>query len=707
VQNDVPAALPLIAFITGLVCGCSVRDAIAFLAIAVLFGALKFFRGALIVVCAALGIIAGAAKPSPVAIADDRFVRVEATIDRDWTRRGDVNVLRVQYEDRPLTIYARFQPKAIEMEKWIAVEGFLRRNDRGDLIIAVKSPRLLEYRGTLSRLDPAAWNRALANRLRPFAARFPTEVALVEALALGRGERLADDIRDNYKRGGTYHLLVFSGLQIAFAAGVIAFLLRAMHAPRAADWSLLIFSIIAPIFIGPTASVSRSSIGIGLYAISRILQRPTTLENLWCVAALVRLLIAPSDLTDVSYQLTYAGAGALLFIGKAMAVGRRRWIAYAVGAECAVTPLTLFHFHQYALGGSITTLLLTPIIFAMLVASALVCAIPCAAFLNIVGFLNRICTIVNGAAATFAGWYAAPPIAFLIGGLSAALLAIAFLRGRARAIAILLATLVPCIGSIIVAHRDVQRPTLTLLDVGQGDSILIRTPRHAVLIDAGSRYSNVVPLLLDRGVRRLDAVFLTHMHPDHCGGLPDVVRHLEVREMWISPRKFYGDCAQRVLEAASIERTPIHLARDGDRRTFGGIATQVLLESRTFKRSPENNSSIVLRVLLGSRTVLLTGDIERESERDLAGRIEHADVLKIAHHGSRSSTTAAFLDAVSPRIAMISCGRRNLFGHPHAEVIEALRLRRVAVYRTDRNGAIDLTVDGQHIFVRRQIDTPP
>jgi competence protein ComEC len=613
----------------------------------------------------------------------------------------------VQYEDRPLTIYARFEPKPIEMEKWIAVEGFLRRNDRGELTIAVKSPRLLEYRGRLSSLDPAAWNRALANRLRPFAARFPTEVALVEALALGRGERLADDIRDNYKRGGTYHLLVFSGLQIAFAAGVIAFLLRAMHAPRAADWSLLIFSIIAPIFIGPTASVSRSSIGIGLYAISRILQRPTTLENLWCVAALLRLMIAPSDLADVSFQLTYAGAGALLFIGKALATGRRRWIAYAAGAECAVTPLTLYHFHQYALGGSITTLLLTPIIFAMLVASALVCVLPCAAFLHVVGFLNRICTMVNGAAATFAGWYAAPPIAFLIAGFGAALLAIAILRGRPRAIAILLATIVPCAASIFVAHRDVKQPSLTVLDVGQGDSILIRTPRHAVLIDAGNRYANVVPLLLDRGIRRLDAVFLTHMHPDHCGGLPDVLRHLEVRELWVTPRKFYGDCAQRVLEAASIELTPIHLARDGDARNFGGIATHVLLASRTFKRSPENNSSIVLHVLLGTRSVLLTGDIERESERDLAGRIPHADVLKVAHHGSRSSSTPPFLDAVSPRIAMISCGRRNLFGHPHAETIEVLQQRRIHICRTDRNGSIDLTVDGNHLFVRREIDTPP
>src|SRR5205085_10404979 len=180
--------------------------------------------------------------------------------------------------------------------------------------------------------------------------------------------------------------------------------------PRVADWSLLIFSIVAPLFIGPTASVSRSSIGIGLYAISRIMKRPTTLENLWCVAALLRLIVAPADLNDAAFQLTYAGAGALLFIGKPLALKRGRWIAYAVGAECAVVPLTLFHFHQYALGGSITTLLLTPIIFAMLIVSALVCAFPCAPLLIFIGVLHRICAALNAVSATVAGSFAAPTV---------------------------------------------------------------------------------------------------------------------------------------------------------------------------------------------------------------------------------------------------------------------------------------------------------
>jgi competence protein ComEC len=701
VRSEAPAAFPLIAYIAGLTCGLSIRDAIALFAIAILIAALRHARACLIVCCVAIGIV-NAAPSLRVEVSDDRFMRIEAPIDRDWSARGDAFLLRVAFRDSPLTIYARFVPKRIEMEKFVSAEGFLRRNDRGELTLLVKSPRLLTYRGALSMFDPAAWNRMLANRLRPFANEFPSEVALVEALALGRGERLQDAIRDNYKRGGTYHLLVFSGLQIAFAAAAIAFLLRSLSAPRASDWLLLLFAILAPMFIGPTASVSRSSVGIGLYALSRILKRPTTLENLWCVAALLRLIIAPRDLTDAAFQLTFAGAGALLFIGKPLANGRKRWIAYAVAAESVVTPLTLFHFHQYALGGSLTTLALTPVMSAMLIVSAAACAMPSAALFHVIGWMNRICSMLNAASATFAGWHAAPPIVTIGIGFAAALLAIALLRSRPRAIAILAAMMIPIAGAVVVAHRNVERETMTVLDVGQGDSILLRSPSRAMLIDAGQRYASVAPLLLDRGVHVLDAVVLTHIHPDHCGGLPDVMTHIRVRQLWISPRRFQGDCAQRLLEIASQQLIPIRLLRDGDQ--IGAI--RVFLASRTFRRAAENNSSVVLRVQIGRRVVLLTGDIERESESELADRVGHADILKIAHHGSRSSSTAPFLAAVSPKVGLISCGRRNLFGHPHSDVLRALRERGVRVLRTDVNGSIDLEFDGDHVLVHRQIDTP-
>lgn len=711
-QSEVPAALPLIVWIAAYACGASLRDALLFCAAAALLALIRRPRAAVLCAAAAAGVFAAVsmATTERPALSEDRFVRIEAPIDRDWMLRGDAWILRLSRFDRfrePLSIYARFEPPPIEMEKFVRAEGFLRRNDRGELTLTVKSPRLLSYGGTLSPFDPAAWNRACANRLRRWVARFPTEVSLVEAVALGRGERLAEDVRDQYKRGGTYHLLVFSGLQIAFAAGVIAFLLRAFHAPRTSDWSLVAFSVLAPLFIGPTASVSRASLGIGLYAVSRILKRPTTLENLWCFAALARLVASPSDLTDAAFQLTFAGAGALLFIGKPLAGRRARWIAYAVGAECAVTPLTLFHFHQYALGGAVATLLLTPVIFVMLIVCAAVCAVPCAPLFHLIGLLNWLCTIINDVASPFSGPWASPPAWALACGFMLALAAVATLRNRWRAFVVITALLIPSIAAIVIGRADVDRPTMTVLDVGQGDAILLRTPGHAILIDGGCSWANVVSMLVDRGVRHLDAIVLTHVHPDHCGGLPAVVSRLDVDRMWISPRRFEGECAQQLLEAASARRVPIRLVRDGETFVTGGMFLRAHVASRTFKVAPENNASTVVRASFGSMTILLTGDIERDAEDDLMTRVGHAEILKVAHHGSRTSSGAEFLDLVRPRAGLISCGRRNLFGHPHAEVLERLRQRGIRIYRTDQDGTVDVTWGRTALFAVRTRQLPP
>ncbi|HXA18984.1 MAG TPA: DNA internalization-related competence protein ComEC/Rec2 [Thermoanaerobaculia bacterium] len=727
-RSDVPAALPLIAYAAGLVLGHSYAEAIGFAAVAVLLIAIRKPRMAMLCLALAGGVWAASQARARSAVDEgavapliaDRFVTVVAPIDRDWSVHGDAHLLRCPrfaadgvVIDSPLMIYTRFTPRVIAMERSIRAEGFLRRSDRGDVVLTVKSPRLMSYEGSLNAFTPAAWNRMLANRLRPFASSRPTEVALVEALALGRGERLTDDVRDSYKRGGTYHLLVFSGLQIAFAAALIALALRWLHAPRASDWSLLLFSVGAPLFIGSTASVSRASIGIGLYAISRILHRPTTLENLWCVAALMRLVIAPHDLVEPAFHLTYAGAGALLFAGKALAAGRARWLAYAASAEMSITPLTLFHFHQYALGGSLMTLLLTPIVFAMLLTSVAVCVFPCVPLLDVVGSLHKVCTLVNAAAAPMWGFFAAPPLAAIVSGYTLAMLAIALLRGRVRATAIFAAVSIPLIAALIAGRSDVATPRLTMLDVGQGDALLLRSPKHVVLVDAGGRLGDahfgeteLLPMLVDRGVRHIDVAVLTHVHPDHCGGLPAVLDNLDVGSIWISPRRFRGDCAQHLLEACAVRAIPIHLVRDGDALTIGALALHAFVADRTFKHSPENNSSVVLRAGIGRWTALLTGDVERDAEEMLAERDIRADVLKVGHHGSRTSSTPALLDAVRPRIALISCGLHNSFGHPHASVVESLHSRGIHTWRTDRNGTIDVDFLPAHIVVHQQFDTP-
>ncbi|HUP61742.1 MAG TPA: DNA internalization-related competence protein ComEC/Rec2 [Thermoanaerobaculia bacterium] len=662
---------------------------------------------------AAIGIALTLHTPAIPTFHPDRFATIEAPIEHDWTERNGSFVLRASRftanglgVDTPISIYARFAPPEIAMERVVRVEAFLRVNEHGNYVSTVKSPLLLGYHGRLPWWNPAAWNRALANRLEPYAREHPTEVALAQALVLGRGERLDEALRENFRRGGTYHLLVFSGLQIAFAAGLLAALLRWLHCPRASDWLLLIFAILAPLFIGPTASVSRASLGIGLYAASRIATRPTSARNLWCVAALAWLVIEPRDLTDPSFHLTYAGAGALLFVATgfsrskgglkpAPAFTRRRWVASLFAAEVAITPLTLFHFHQYAIGGSLLTLVMSPLIFAMLVVSALAFAVPCDALFAVIRALHAMCEALN--AIGLSGSFTAPPALALITGFGLALLAIT----QKRTIAIVLALLIPTIAAIVTyaSKRSVAHPRITFLDVGQGDAILIRSGRRAILVDGGPG-KHILPLLLDRGVRRLDAAVLTHAHPDHCEGLVAVVEHLDVGSVWISPRRFRGECAERLLDAVRATQTPIHLIRDRDTIALDDISLTAHVSSFTFRRAPENNASVVLRLETGTRRMLLTGDVEAEAELDLADRDLRADVLKVAHHGSRTSTADSFLERVTPRLAIISCGRRNLFGHPHGSVLDALRERGIRVWRTDRDGTIDVDVEGGKLYVR-------
>jgi competence protein ComEC len=725
VRHEIPAAYPLIGLIAGLAIAPFLLNpisfAIGFVVIAILLIPLRASGpqdGRPAAGVTAVAFLPGVLLALQVQLREARelssfssfdaevFSSIEAPIERDWAPRDESFVLRASRFrangvdfDAPISIYMREEPPEIAMQESIHLEGFFRVSERGEYLASIKSPLLMSYRGRLRWWQPASWNRALANRLERFAGRFPDEVALAQALALGRGERLSQEMRASFRHGGTYHLLVFSGLQIAFAAGILAALLRWLHRPRASDWLLLVFALLAPPFIGPTASVARASSGIGLYGLSRVFKRPTSIENLWCVAALLRLLIEPRDLSEASFHLTYAGAGALLFIGKHFG----RWIGHILAAEIVITPLTLHHFHQYALGGSLLTVLISPVIFAMLIVSVVAMAAPWDPWFRLIGILHRLCTFVN--AFGVSGVFASPPLAALLAGAALSLAALAKLRGRSRAVTIALAMLIPS-GAAVVKHaalRDVEHPRLTFLDVGQGDAIAIRSGTRTILIDGG-RDGRILALLADRGIRRIDAVVLTHAHPDHCAGLAAVIERFDVGTLWISPRRFRGECAALLLEARATSGTPIHLVRDGDSMTLDDVTIEANVADFSFRQAPENNASVVLRVIAGGRRFLLTGDIEREAELYYADRDFRADVLKVGHHGSKSSTAPSFLDRVEPRVAVISCGRRNLFGHPHAAVLESLRERRIRIWRTDRDGSIDIEIRAGRLYAEGGID---
>ncbi|HEX8619882.1 MAG TPA: ComEC/Rec2 family competence protein, partial [Thermoanaerobaculia bacterium] len=346
---------------------------------------------------------------------------------------------------------------------------------------------------------------------------------------------------------------------------------------------------------------------------------------------------------------------------------------------------------------TLLTFVMAPLVFVMLGASLIACAF--APALEAIRWLHFACTKLN--AFGFSGYFASPPAGVLVACAFASLLALALLRARGRAIALAFVLLVPTGAAVrrSASQRAAPDPRVTFFDVGQGDAIALRSGEATLLIDGG-RDLRLLPLLADRGIRRIDTVVLTHAHPDHCASLPAVIENFDVGRVLVTSRKFRGDCATRILAACSRSATPIRAVRDGEMLQLGTFALRVHLADLAFRRAPENNASVILHATADGRRFLLTGDAEQEAELALADRDLRADVLKVAHHGSRTSTSQALLDQVAPRRAVISCGRQNLFGHPHPEVLDAIEERAIRVWRTDRDGSVDVEVRQGRLYAR-------
>ena len=268
------------------------------------------------------------------------------------------------------------------------------------------------------------------------------------------------------------------------------------------------------------------------------------------------------------------------------------------------------------------------------------------------------------------------------------------------------------------ARLDAQRLEITTLDVGQGDSIFVAFPGgKTMLLDGGglpgSTYVRsrrpgidvgedvVSPYLWSRGLQRLDVVALTHAHQDHLGGLAAILRNFQVGELWVG-RDIPSAAYESLLSQARERGISVVHRQRGDQMDWNGVRVQVLWPDTVQPLQPAaNDDSLVLRLQSGNESFLLTGDIERPAERALIenGDALAADFLKVPHHGSRTSSTATFLDSVRPRFAVISVGDNNPFGHPAADVVQRIEAGGARLYRTDRDGAVTILTDGSKLQV--------
>lgn len=476
-----------------------------------------------------------------------------------------------------------------------------------------------------------------------------------------------------------------------------------------------IATLAVPVLDATSAKYSR-----GLFAITEESRDPRLPPSAASFRLELRLLAETlSDYLRIPQAWLLRGlafAARLIFYAYEMAV-----ISTAIQIGVAL-PMAMY-FHRISLSGFSANLLVVPLL-------GLVVPIGFLAIFTGWPFIARIAGELLAAGDQIATWHlrwepdwrvADPPL-WLALAFSAALIAFAFLLPRSRLWAWLSGAGVLALFVLVFWHPfppQVRRGELelTAIDVGQGDSLLLAFPDgKLMLVDGGGNLTFgrrapprleigedvVSPYLWQRSIRRIDVIVLTHAHDDHARGLPALIGNFHPAELWTGATP-PSEAWSAIEEKARAHRVRIVAMQSGRNFRFGGADIQVFSPPCDYHpaKIPGNNDSLAMRIRYGRRAFLLTGDMEKRMEwRALADGLPlRADVLKVGHHGSNTSSQEPFLDAVAPIFAVISDGFANSFGHPHPQVLERLAGHRAGILRTDLQGLVTIRTDGNRLSV--------
>ncbi len=580
----------------------------------------------------------------------------------------------------------------------------------------------------------------------------PAGAPLAEALILARREGLDPEVRDAFSDSGTAHLLAISGFHVGVIAGLLLVLLRVAGVERGRVLPLAVGGTWAYVAaIGAPDAAVRACAMLSCLAAGRMLGRKVAPLGALGTAFLLLLVLDPGALSRAGFQLSFAGAAGLAVLGPPIRRGLERirppWaprgpigpIAAGVAATAATAPLVAWHFGRLAPASIPATLLAAPLVSLAIPALLgllfvdLLPGFPAAFLGGGVELLLELLVRVVGGVASVPGAsvpVSRPGLLALGGAVGAGGWVLRRLRrersealrtnpvrggrraagpGRTRLLPALLA------GSAVALALPVVPPLLlpptlevVVLDVGQGDAILLGSPRGRwVLVDAGPRSPGwdagerrILPYLRRRGIGRLEAVVLTHPDMDHIGGALAVLGGVEVGAV-IDPARVTGKAAWvDLLDLARSRGVGWARAGDARRLSWDGVDLEVLHPPAPGPGADAggggvaNDDSVVLLLRWGRFRALLTGDAPAEVEEAVLGRIDGpVHLLKVGHHGSLTSTSAALLDRARPEIAVIPVGSRNRYGHPHPRVLARLHDSGARIFRTDRDGTVVVRVD--------------
>jgi competence protein ComEC len=544
----------------------------------------------------------------------------------------------------------------------------------------------------------------LADRLDEALATSPRR-GLVAALALGERGAIAQDQWQVLRRTGTSHLVAISGLHLGLVAGLMfalarwawscsATLTRRGPAPLAAAWATLPAAALYAGLAGLSVPTQRALVMVVVVLTATLLRRALGPGRGLALALASVLLLDPLAPGAAGFWLSFGAVAAILYVvaWRQPGVARlRRWIGVQLALAVALAPLLVAAFQQVPLVAPLANLVAVPLVGLVLVPLVLLATLLLLPLPTLGGALlavaDRLLEYAWIPLEALADWplaergFAAPPLGLAIVGIVGALLLLV-----PRGLPLRLPGVV-----LLLPMLTYQPPApahgaawLTLLDVGQGLAAVVRTRNHLLVFDTGPAYSPrfdagsaaLAPLLHGLGRRRVDAVVVSHGDSDHAGGLRSLLAAVTVDRLLVGPGV-----------TASVAAEP---CRAGQGWRWDGVEFALLAPTEA---RAGNDGSCVLRVEAGGGTLLLTGDIEADAERTLLATGDdalRATVLQVPHHGSRTSSTPAFIAAVAPRLALVASGWRNRFGLPDAGVVDRYRAAGAMVLDTATAGAVEV-----------------
>lgn len=545
---------------------------------------------------------------------------------------------------------------------------------------------------------------------------------LLLAILLGDKDKLSEDIQESFKTSNLSHMLAVSGAHVSYIIlGLTYVLQNSIIGKKNGKIVCIFFLLVFMAITNFTPSVTRACIMAVLTLFSGIVYRKSDVYTNISVAALITLIFNPYSLLDLGFQLSYGGTiGIIIFIRRiqekksnSKVVNYIKQMALvSIYANIIIIPIMMYHFNTVSLTFIISNIMASPILgiivingFLFIITSITVkpltrlIAIFIKPILSILIKISQICSKLP-----FSNILVVTPYMFnVISYYAIILYCIKSKKNNKCKIIICLLIVLILINFIIYIFP--QKLRIFFIDVGQGDSTLIITPdKKTVLVDGGGSDSFdvgekvLLPYLLDRRILKVDYVLISHFDTDHCGGILTIMEKVKVKNIIISEQAEHSENYERFKKLMIHKKIRLIEVKKGDKIKIGRYSEFKILfpTSRLLSENPLNNNSIVAQFNYNNFKMLFTGDIEKLAEQQILKTEKaeiRADILKVAHHGSKTSSIPEFIKAVRPKIALIGVGKNNTFGHPNQQTIKNLENIKCRIYRTDLQGEIIIKID--------------